>query len=162
MKRLATLALLLAAPAALAQGDAPTAPKSGTIKLYPVYLTKDETAFVDVALLTRNGDIVEGWGLNIHSSPMEFAPGKRADVHWTRFRMNCRTNSVTITWVLGRDLITTTFAQPMNAVIAITPRSGWDQTHVHACKNLPIFTTKGYASEQVAVALARGEMRRKP
>ncbi len=162
MKTLATLALMLAAPPALAQGDAPTAPKTGTIKLHPVYMTKDQTAFVDVALLTRSGDVVEGWGLNIYSKPIELAPGKVTDVHWTRFRMYCSANSVTVTWVLGRDLITTTFAIPMNAQVAITPKSGWDQTHFYACKNLPIFTAKGYASEQVAVALARGEMRRKP
>lgn len=155
-------AALLAASSALAQGEAPAAPRSGTIKLHPLFIDKNQTAFVDVKLLTRNGDIVEGWALNIHARPVELAPGKLADVHWTRFRMSCAGNSVTTSWVLARDLITTTFALPMSVSMAITPRSGWDQTHAYACKNVPLFTDKGYTSEQVAVVLARSEMKRKP
>ena len=162
MKTIATFALMLAAPAALAQDDAPKAPKTGTVKLHPVYMTKDQTAFIDVALLTRSGDVVEGWGLNVYSKPIELAPGKVTDVHWTRFRMACSSKSVTVTWVLGRDLITTTFAIPMNAQVTVTPKSGWDLTYYHGCKNETVFTAAPQTSEQVAVALARGEMKRKP
>ncbi|RYD65724.1 MAG: hypothetical protein EOP58_06900 [Sphingomonadales bacterium] len=159
MKTAAAFALLLAMPTA-AQTLPPEPPKPGTLRLYPVYSSKTETVFVDTTSLVRTGDTVEGWGLNIYLNPTLVA-GHMTDVHWTRFRMSCAGLVVTATWILGRKLITTTFAARLDKTIAIQRRTGWDQTHAYMCKSVPIFTSKPWTSETVAIVEAQVQLKRK-
>jgi len=158
----AAFAILLASPA-WAQDDAPVPPAVGTTRLHPVFIDKQQTAFVDIASLTRSGDTVDGWGLNVYAHPTEVTPGNTGDAHWTRFRMSCAARTAAVTWLLGRRYLSTTFKARMGGQsFAIQDRSGWDQTYYYICKSVPLFKGKAIVDESVAIGKARAEMRSKP
>jgi len=160
MKTAAAFAILLAAPA-VAQPGAPDPPKHGMYALYPVYLSKDDTAFVDKMSLVRTGNMVEGWNFNIYAKPTAVTPSQPTEYHWTRFSMNCATLAVTVSWIIGTDLIVTTFKSRLDRTFPVRKDSGWDQIFAEGCGRVPYLTGKAWINTTVAAAQAKGEMARK-
>lgn len=143
----------LALLATLASASTPqTEPPAGPYRLAYTFTSQTEVGFMDLASLQRNGDVVEGWSLNVFAEPYkpDYAP-VAAPLHWSRVRIDCAAQTARFTHGMGLVDGAVVFSAPIE-MEAMPVAEGWVLDADYACNGAtpgrPIVTSVQDAIEQ--------------
>ena len=89
--RLLLLGLMALSPSAARAQPAPLQPPAGVIRLVGLVASGDQVIYLETRSLSRLGDIVHGWTLELFKEPRLLEPGApQVKGSWTRFSVDCK------------------------------------------------------------------------
>lgn len=148
------LAAVLIAGTASAQDSQSSQPPAGDLRLAYTTTSPVEVAFMDLGSLTRTGDVVQGWSLNIFGEPMPNPFHAEAiDAQWSVFTIDCAARTARFTRAVGLKERNVLFDAPYD--YPVTPvAEGWELDASYACDaatpERPIVTSLDDAYSQAA------------
>ena len=129
----AALSILLAAGSASAGESQSPAPPTDNLRLAFTTTSPVEVAYMDLGSLSRTGDVVQGWSLNIFGEPMPNPFHAEAiDAQWSVFTIDCAARTARFTRAVGIKARAVLFDAPYD--YPVTPvAEGWELDASYAC-----------------------------
>ena len=152
------LVAFLIAGAASAQDSQSSQPPTDDLRLAYTTTSRVEVGFMDLGSLTRTGDVVQGWSLNIFGEPMPNPFHAEAiDAQWSVFTIDCAARTARFTRAVGLKDRNVLFDAPYD--YPVTPvAEGWALDASYACDaetpSRPIVTSLEEAYSQAEAIMS--------